>query len=33
VSDRVEEGKTADLAELTDPLADFVIRNVLPTGS
>jgi AcrR family transcriptional regulator len=33
VSDRVEEGKTADLAELTNPLADFVIRNVLPTGS
>lgn len=33
VSDRVEEGKTAELAELTDPLSDFVIRNVLPTGS
>jgi AcrR family transcriptional regulator len=30
VSDRVEEGRTAELAELTDPLADFVIRNVLP---
>jgi AcrR family transcriptional regulator len=33
VSDRVEEGKTGELAELIDPLAEFVIRNVLPTGS
>ena len=33
VSDRVEEGKTAELAELTDPLADFVVRNVIPKGS
>jgi AcrR family transcriptional regulator len=33
VSTRVEEGRTAELAELTDPLADFVIRNVLPNGS
>jgi AcrR family transcriptional regulator len=32
VSNRVEEGRTAELAELADPLADFVIRNVLPTG-
>ena len=33
VSTRVEEGRTAELADLTDPLADFVIRNVLPNGS
>jgi AcrR family transcriptional regulator len=31
VSDRIEEGRTADLVELTDPLAEFVVRNVLPT--
>jgi AcrR family transcriptional regulator len=33
VSTRVEEGRTAELADLTDPLAEFVIRNVLPNGS
>ncbi|MEA2418789.1 MAG: hypothetical protein QOE60_995 [Thermoleophilaceae bacterium] len=33
VSTRVEEGRTAELAELTDPLSEFVIRNVLATGS
>jgi AcrR family transcriptional regulator len=32
VSTRVEEGRTAELAELIDPLSDFVIRNVLATG-
>ena len=32
VSTRVEEGRTAELAELTDSLSDFVIRNVLPTS-
>ena len=29
VSARVEEGRTAELAELTDPLGEFVLRNVL----
>jgi AcrR family transcriptional regulator len=29
VSSRVEEGRTAELAELTGPLSQFVIRNVL----
>jgi AcrR family transcriptional regulator len=33
VSTRVQEGRTEDLAELADPLADFVIRNVLPTAA
>jgi AcrR family transcriptional regulator len=33
VSTRIEEGRTEELAELTDPLADFVIRNVLPNGT
>lgn len=32
VSTRVEEGRTAELPELTEPLAAFVIRNVLPTS-
>jgi AcrR family transcriptional regulator len=30
VSNRIEDGRTADLPELTQPLADFVVRNVLP---
>lgn len=29
VGTRVEEGRTAELAELTKPLSEFVIRNVL----
>ena len=29
---RVEEGRTPELAELTEPLAEFVVRNVLATG-
>jgi AcrR family transcriptional regulator len=29
VATRVEEGRTAELAELTEPLSEFVIRNVL----
>ncbi|MBA3261379.1 MAG: TetR/AcrR family transcriptional regulator [Thermoleophilaceae bacterium] len=33
VSTRIEEGRTAELAELTDPLSDFVIRNVLATAA
>jgi AcrR family transcriptional regulator len=33
VSARIEEGLTEELAELTDPLADFVIRTVLPTAA
>jgi AcrR family transcriptional regulator len=33
VSNRVEEGRTAEIVELADPLADFVIRNVMPTGA
>jgi AcrR family transcriptional regulator len=33
VSNRVEEGHTAEIVELADPLADFVIRNVIPTGA
>ena len=33
VSTRVEEGRTAELAELTEPLSDFVIRNVLATAA
>jgi AcrR family transcriptional regulator len=31
VSSRIEEGRTADLPELTDALGEFVVRNVLPT--
>jgi AcrR family transcriptional regulator len=31
VSNRIEDGRTADLPELTEPLSEFVIRNVLPT--
>jgi AcrR family transcriptional regulator len=31
VASRIEEGRTAELPELTDSLSDFVIRNVLPT--
>ena len=31
VSTRVEEGRTAELAELTEPLSEFVIHNVLAT--
>jgi AcrR family transcriptional regulator len=31
VSTRVEEGRTTELAELIDPLSEFVIRNVLAT--
>jgi AcrR family transcriptional regulator len=31
VADRVEEGRPKELPELTDTLAEFVIRNVLPT--
>jgi len=30
VSTRVEEGRTSELAELTEPLSEFVVRNVLP---
>jgi AcrR family transcriptional regulator len=30
VSQRVEEGRTAEIVELTEPLADFVVRNILP---
>jgi AcrR family transcriptional regulator len=30
VSHRVEDGRTADLLELTEPLSEFVQRNVLP---
>jgi hypothetical protein len=26
----VEEGRTTELAELTEPLSEFVVRNVLP---
>jgi AcrR family transcriptional regulator len=33
VSTRVEEGRTAELAELTQPLSEFVIHNVLATSS
>jgi AcrR family transcriptional regulator len=33
VSTRIEEGRTAELAELTDGLSDFVIRNVLATAA
>ena len=33
VSTRVEEGRTAELAELTEPLSEFVIRNVLATAA
>ncbi|MEA2401274.1 MAG: hypothetical protein QOK00_1677 [Thermoleophilaceae bacterium] len=33
VSTRVEEGRTSELAELADSLADFVIRNVLPSST
>jgi AcrR family transcriptional regulator len=29
VSTRVEEGRTSELAELTEPLSEFVVRNVL----
>jgi AcrR family transcriptional regulator len=32
VSMRVEEGRTAELVELTEPLSQFVIRNVLATA-
>jgi AcrR family transcriptional regulator len=32
VSTRVEEGRTAELTELTEPLSEFVIRNVLATS-
>jgi AcrR family transcriptional regulator len=31
VSNRIEDGRTADLPELADELSDFVRRNVLPT--
>jgi hypothetical protein len=31
VASRVEEGRAKELPDLTDTLADFVIRNVLPT--
>jgi AcrR family transcriptional regulator len=31
VSSLIEEGRTANLGELTEPLSDFVVRNVLPT--
>jgi hypothetical protein len=31
VSNLIEEGRTANLGELTEPLSDFVVRNVLPT--
>jgi AcrR family transcriptional regulator len=30
VSSLIEEGRTADLMELTEPLSEFVVRNVLP---
>ena len=30
VSNQVEEGRTGELPELTEPLTEFVIRNVLP---
>ena len=33
VSTRVEEGRTAELPELTKPLSEFVIRNVLATAA
>jgi AcrR family transcriptional regulator len=33
VSTRVEEGRTAELPELTQPLSEFVIRNVLATSA
>jgi len=33
VSSYVEEGRATELPELMDPLADFVLRNVLPTGT
>jgi len=33
VSARVEEGRTTDLPELTDPLSDFVIHNVLASSA
>ena len=29
---QVEEGRTADFAELTEPLSEFVFRNVLATA-
>jgi hypothetical protein len=29
----VEEGRTAELPELTKPLSEFVIRNVLATAA
>jgi AcrR family transcriptional regulator len=31
VSNRIEDGRTAELPELTERLSEFVIRNVLPT--
>jgi AcrR family transcriptional regulator len=31
VSNRVEDGRTADLPEMTDELSGFVLRNILPT--
>jgi AcrR family transcriptional regulator len=31
VSSRIEEGRTAELPELTGPVGEFVVRNVLPT--
>jgi AcrR family transcriptional regulator len=31
VADRIEQGRVAELPDLTDSLADFVVRNVLPT--
>jgi AcrR family transcriptional regulator len=31
VSNRVEDGRTADLPEMTDELSKFVLRNILPT--
>jgi len=30
VSDRIEQGRTDELPDLTDALSDFVVRNVLP---
>jgi AcrR family transcriptional regulator len=30
VSNRIEDGRTADLPELTEPLSEFVVRNILP---
>ena len=33
VASRIEEGRVDELPDLTDSLSDFVLRNVLPTGT